>query len=76
MAAIASVFTIGYVANLLGEDKDWLHELSIHIFPEDGRLWVFGLGEEGRPPSPRTASRICVRILDPGCATPSIKRGK
>jgi hypothetical protein len=36
VAAIASVFTIGYVANLLGEDEDWLHELSIDMFPEDG----------------------------------------
>ena len=34
VAAIASVFTIGYVANLLGEDEDWLHELSIDMFPE------------------------------------------
>ena len=47
MAAIASVFTIGYVANLLGEDEDWLHELSIDMFPEDGRLWVYGVGEDG-----------------------------
>ena len=36
VAAIASVFTIGYVGNLLGEDEDWLHELSIDMFPEDG----------------------------------------
>ena len=28
LAAIAAVFTIGYVANILGEDEDWLHELS------------------------------------------------
>jgi len=27
-----------YVANLLGEDEDWLHELSIDMFPEDGGL--------------------------------------
>ena len=27
VAAIAAVFTIGYVANLLGEDEDWLHDL-------------------------------------------------
>jgi len=27
-----------YVANLLGEDEDWLYELSIDMFPEDGRL--------------------------------------
>ena len=47
VAAIASVFTIGYVANLLGEDEDWLHELSIDMFPEDGCLWVYGLGEDG-----------------------------
>jgi len=47
VAAIASVFTIGYVANLLGEDEDWLHELSIDMFPETGRLWVYGVGEDG-----------------------------
>jgi hypothetical protein len=46
-AAIASIFTIGYVANLLGEDEDWLHELSIEMFPEDGRLWVYGVDEDG-----------------------------
>ena len=49
MAAISAVFTIGYVANLLGEDEDWLHDLSIDIFPEDGCLWVYGVGEDGVP---------------------------
>jgi hypothetical protein len=34
LAAIAAVFTIGYVANMLGEDEDWLYELSIDMFPE------------------------------------------
>jgi hypothetical protein len=38
VAAISAVFTIGYVAKLLGEDEDWLHELSISMFAEDGRL--------------------------------------
>ena len=42
LAAIASVFTIGYLANLLGKDEDWLHEL-----PEDGCLHVYGVGEDG-----------------------------
>ena len=45
VAAISAVFTIGYVANLLGEDEDWLFELSIDVFPEDGCLWVYGVGE-------------------------------
>ena len=48
LAAIASVFTIRYVANLLGEDEDWLHQLSIDMFPEDGCLWVYGFGKDGR----------------------------
>jgi len=38
MAAIAHVFTIGYVAEMLGEDEERLHELSIDMFPEDGCL--------------------------------------
>jgi hypothetical protein len=47
VAAIAAVFTIGYVANMLGEDEDWLSELSIDMFPEDGCLRVYGVGEDG-----------------------------
>lgn len=49
MAAISAVFTIGYVANLLGEDEDWLFDLSIGMEPEDGCLWVYGVGEDGVP---------------------------
>jgi hypothetical protein len=41
MAAIAHVFTLGYVAEMLGEDEEWLHELSIDMFPEDGCLHVY-----------------------------------
>ena len=47
LAAIAAVFTIRYVANMLGEDEDWLHELSISMFPEDGCLHVYGVGDDG-----------------------------
>ena len=47
MAATAAVFTIGYVANLLGEDEDWLYELSIDMFPEDGCLHVYGVDGDG-----------------------------
>jgi hypothetical protein len=41
LAAIAHVFTIGYVAEMLGEDEDRLHELSIGMFPEHGCLSVY-----------------------------------
>jgi hypothetical protein len=47
VAAVAAVFTIGYVAKMLGEDEDWLHELSISMFPEDGCLRVHGVGDDG-----------------------------
>jgi hypothetical protein len=47
LAAIAAVFTIGYVANMLGEDEDWLHELSISMLPEDGCLHVYGIRDDG-----------------------------
>jgi hypothetical protein len=49
VATISVVFTIGHVAKMLGEDEDWLHELSINMFPEDGCLWVHGVGEDGIP---------------------------
>jgi hypothetical protein len=45
LAAITAVFTITYVAEMLGEDEDWLWELSIDMFPEDGCLRVYGVGE-------------------------------
>ena len=47
LAAISHVFTIGHVAELLGEDEEWLYELSIDMFPEDGCLRVYGVGEDG-----------------------------
>ena len=49
MGAIAAVFIINYVAEMLGEDEDWLYELSIDMFPEDGCLRVYGVGEDGVP---------------------------
>jgi hypothetical protein len=46
MAAIAHVFTITRVAELLGEDEDWLWEISIEMMPEDGVIVVYGIGED------------------------------
>ena len=49
MAGIAHVFTISHVANMLGEDEEWLREISINMDPEEGCLWVIGVGEDGVP---------------------------
>jgi len=61
LAAISAVFTIAYVANLLGEDEDWLFDLASDMFPEDGCLCVYGVGEVACPPSHVTASNTCSR---------------
>ena len=47
MAGIPYVFTINYVADMLGEDEEWLREISINMDPEEGCLWVHGVGENG-----------------------------
>jgi hypothetical protein len=43
MAGISYVFTISRVAEMLGEDEEWLDEISIQLDPEDR---VLGLGDE------------------------------
>jgi len=64
MAAISAVFTIGHVAKMLGEDEDWLHELSINMFPEDGCLWVHGVGEDGVPAFTEYGIECLQQIID------------
>ena len=77
MAAIAHVFTIGYVANLLGEDEDWLYDLSTDMFPEDGCLRVYGVGEDGVPAFTKdgieTLRQIIADQLEAGRASPELK---
>jgi len=46
MAGISYVFTINRVAQMLGEDEDWLHEICNEMDPEDGRLTVLGPDDE------------------------------
>jgi hypothetical protein len=46
MAAPSSVFTIARVAKMLGEDEDWLSDVALEMYPEDGRLTVYGIDDE------------------------------
>lgn len=46
MAAVMRVYTIARVAEMLDEDVDWLHEVSIAMQPEDGIISVYGIGDE------------------------------
>ena len=44
---VHSVTTIGRVAKDLGEDEDWLWDVANGMDPEDGLIWVFGVGDDG-----------------------------
>ena len=41
------VFTIARVAEMLGEDEDWLWDVANEMDQEDGLIWVYGAGDEG-----------------------------
>ena len=49
LAGIPYVVTISHVAEMLGEDEEWLREISVNMDPEEGSLWVIGVGEDGCP---------------------------
>jgi hypothetical protein len=40
------VRTIARVAEMLGEDEDWLWDVASEMDQEDGLIWVYGPGEE------------------------------
>ena len=44
---VSHVFTLGHVAEMLGEDEDWLFDVAEEMDTEDGQLWVVGVGEDG-----------------------------
>ncbi len=46
MAAISQVYTLPLVAEKLGEDADWLWDISCEMDPEDGCLSVLGPNDE------------------------------
>jgi hypothetical protein len=41
------VHTIARVAEMLGENEDWLWDVASEMDQEDGLIWVYGPGEEG-----------------------------
>ncbi len=45
MAAPSYVFTIARVAEMLGEDEEWLHTIADDMEPEDGCFWVCDIND-------------------------------
>jgi hypothetical protein len=44
---VSHVFTLSHVAEMLGENEDWLFDVAGEMDTEDGQLWVVGVGEDG-----------------------------
>src|SRR4029077_15629821 len=49
---VSHVFALSHVAEMLGEDEEWLFEVAEEMDTEDGQLWVVGVGEDGVMASP------------------------
>ena len=47
VAAPSAVFTVARVAEMLGEDVDWLLDVALEMEPEDGCLAVYDVNDEG-----------------------------
>ncbi len=43
---VYAVTVIAAVAEQLGVDEDLLHEISVGLEPEDGVIWVYGIGDD------------------------------
>jgi hypothetical protein len=44
---VRHVHTIARVAEMLGEDEEWLWDVATEMDPEDGLIWVYGPGDDG-----------------------------
>ena len=74
MAGISYVFTITRVAEMLGEDEDWLHEICTEMDPEDGRLTVLGTGEEAITAFTQSGVDNLIELVDMLKANPKLLR--
>jgi hypothetical protein len=45
MAAPSAVFTVAHVAEMLGEDVDWLLNVALEMDSEDGCLTVYDVND-------------------------------
>jgi hypothetical protein len=44
---VSHVTTINQVAADLGENEGWLFDVAAEMEPEDGMIWVRGIGDDG-----------------------------
>jgi hypothetical protein len=57
MAVPSAVFTIVRVAEMLGEDADWLLDVALEMDPDDGCLTVYDANDQGTTAFTASGSR-------------------
>ena len=72
MAAPSSVFTIARVAEMLGEDVDWLSDVALEMDPEDGCLTVYDVNDEGTTAFTRVGIENLQELIEIHKANPRI----
>jgi hypothetical protein len=72
VAAPSSVFTIARVAEMLGEDVDWLSDVALEMDPEDGCLTVYDVNDEGTTAFTRVGIENLQELIEIHKANPRI----
>jgi hypothetical protein len=72
VAAPSSVFTIARVAEMLGEDVDWLLDVALEMDPEDGCLTAYDVNHEGTTAFTRFGIENLKELIEIHKADPSI----
>jgi len=75
MAAPSAVFTIARVAEMLGEDVDWLSDVALEMDPEDGCLSVYDVNDEGTTAFTKFGIENLKELIEIHKANPSIIEG-
>jgi hypothetical protein len=75
MAAPSAVSTIARVAEMVGEDVDWLLDVALEMDPEDGRLTVYDVNDEGTTAFTRFGIENLKELVEIHKANPSIIEG-
>lgn len=75
MAAPSAVFTIARVADMLGEDADWLLNVALEMTPEDGYLSVYDVDDDGTTAFTRFGIENLKELIEIHKANPGIIEG-
>ncbi|MBV8525634.1 MAG: hypothetical protein JOY71_26540 [Acetobacteraceae bacterium] len=75
MAAPSAVFTIARVAEMLGEDVDWLSGVALEMDPEDGCLTVYDVNDEATTAFTSFGLENLKELIEIHKANPSIIEG-